>query len=265
MEIAFQNISHHLHPFVAAVWASQGQEEIRSERIVPDGGSCLIFNFGGAVSITRTNGALATWKNNFFAGPATSYLDLKYHGNFEQVGVIFKPFGAFHLMKIPMSEFIDSEFELDVINKQKFQKISDEMASTECLHRRLSMLCNWLEAAFAQASEESCIPAVTSLLQQPDEISVKEIAGQIGRSQQHIARLFNKHVGVSPKKLQRIFRFQKVLRSLSNQPCEFLTTTAYQYNYFDQPHFNNEIRSFSGFTPSQLTKQNVLGSFRVIR
>jgi hypothetical protein len=62
MEIAFQNISHNLRPFVAAVWASQGQEEIRSERIVPDGGSCLIFNFGGAVSIKRTNGLLLLGK-----------------------------------------------------------------------------------------------------------------------------------------------------------------------------------------------------------
>lgn len=265
MEIAHQHISQQLAPFVAAVWASKGSEEIRHERIVPDGGSCLIFNFGGDVTVRRADGSVDTWKNNFFAGVATSYIDLTYEGSFEQVGVIFKPFGAFHLMKLPMSEFSDSGFELDLVDKYKFQKVSDAMADTECLHQRLAMVYQWLELVFAGVKVESVVPAVTSLLQKQNEISLNEIAHQLGCSQQHIARLFNKYTGINPKKLQRIFRFQKVLRSLSTQSNALLTSTAYQYNYFDQPHFNNEIRAFSGFTPAQLAKQNVMGSFRVIR
>lgn len=265
MDIAHQHLPYTLQQFVSCVWASKGHDDVPNERIVPDGGSCLIFNFGGAVSARRADGSVTTWKNNFFAGLTTSYVDLTYEGNFEQVGVIFKPFGAFHLMNLPMSEFLDSGFELDLVDKYKFQKVYEEMAGSDDLHQRLVMVSSWLELAFANTKVESFIPAVTSLLQKPDEISVHSIADHMGRSQQHIGRLFNKYTGISPKKLQRIFRFQKVLRTLSTQHTELLTSTAYQYNYFDQPHFNNEIRSFSGFTPSQLAKQNVLGSLRVIR
>lgn len=265
MDIAYQHIAHHLQPFVSCVWGSKGHEDVRNERIVPDGGSCLIFNFGGAVTARRTDGSVTTWKNNFFAGLTTSYVDLTYEGSFEQVGVIFKPFGAFHLMNLPMSEFLNSGFELDLVDKYKFQKVSDKMAGTGDLHQRLAMVCSWLEVTFASTKVESFVPAVTSLLQKPDEISVNEIANHMGRSQQHIARLFNKYTGINPKKLQRIFRFQKVLHALTAQQNQLLTSTAYQFNYFDQPHFNNEIRSFSGFTPSQLVRQNILGSLRVIR
>lgn len=265
MDIAYLHISPNLQRFVSCVWASKSNNEVKAERILPDGGSTLIFNFGDAVTARRADGSITTWSRNFLAGLTTSFLDLTYHGSFEQVGVIFKPFGAFHLMNTPMSEFLDSGVELDLVDKYKFQKIYDEMASAEDLHRRLALVCSWLELAFSGITVDSFIPSVTCLLQKQDEISVNEIAGQMGRSQQHIARLFNKYTGTSPKKLQRIFRFQKVLHTLTTHKTQLLTSTAYDFNYSDQSHFNNEIRSMSGYTPLQLLKQNVLGSLRVVR
>lgn len=265
MDIAYLHISPNLQRFVSCVWASKSLEEVKTERILPDGGSTLIFNFGDAVTVHRADGSTTTWNKNFLAGLTTSYLDLTYQGSFEQVGVIFKPFGAFHLMNMPMSEFLDSGVELDLVDKYKFQRVYDEMASTEDLHQRLELVCSWLEFAFTNVKADSFIPAVTCLLQKQDEISVNEIADRMGRSQQHIARLFSRYTGTNPKKLQRIFRFQKVLRTLTTQKKQLLTSTAYDFNYSDQPHFNNEIRTMSGYTPSQLLKQNVLGSLRVIR
>jgi AraC-like DNA-binding protein len=265
MEISYLNVSPKLQPFIIGVWAAKDGVAVRNERIVPDGGSCLIFNFGGTVTATRSNGSITTWKSHFFAGAATSYVDLKYEERFEQVGVIFKPFGAFHLMNTPMSEFSDAGYEVDLVNKCKFNQVSDEMANVDSLEQRLTKLCHWLEDSFVGAKRDSFVPAITSLLQQTDEISVNEIANVMGCSQQHIARVFNKHAGISPKKLQRVYRFQKVLQTFQSAPKESLTVTALDHNYFDQPHFNNEIRAFSGYTPAQLMKQNLLPSFRVIR
>lgn len=265
MDIAFQYISPGIAPFISCIWASRSGSDVRSERIIPDGGSCLIFNFGGAVTARRIDGSVVTWKNSFFAGLNTSYIDVSYEGGFEQVGVIFKPFGAFHLMNMPMSYFLNAGIELDLIDKQKFQPVFDEMAATEDLHERLMIVRHWLELALAHIKVNPFVLAVTPLLQKSEETVVCKIADHMGRSQQHIARMFNKYTGINPKKLQRILRFQKVLHTLTAEEKQILTATAYQYNYFDQPHFNNEIRSMSGFTPSQLVKQNVLGSFRVIR
>ena len=232
---------------------------------MPDGGSVLIFNFGGSITATLSDGSTKTWNGNIFAGLMTSYIDLTYQGRFEQVGIIFKPFGAFHLINRPMSEFLNSIVELDLVDKYRFQTVFEAMANTNCIRQRLSIVNNWLEKNFAGRKVETFIPHVTSLLHNTEEISVSELADNIGKSQQHIARSFNKYTGTNPKKLQRIFRFRKVLQTLSFQQRLPLTDTAYQFNYFDQPHFNNEIKSFSGFTPSQIIKQNILGNLRVIR
>jgi AraC-like DNA-binding protein len=265
MDISYQHISPSLQQYVSCIWASQSDQKVSQERIIPDGGSVLIFNFGGTATATMSDGTSKTWSSNIFAGLMTSYIDLTYHGRFEQVGVIFKPFGAFHLINCPMSEFLNSLVELDLVDKYKFQKVFEAMAATNCIHQRLALVYIWLEEIYANIKIESFIPYVTSLLHNTEEISVNEVADSIGKSQQHIARSFNKYTGISPKKLQRIFRFQKVLQTLNLQPSLSLTATAYQFNYFDQPHFNNEVKSFSGFTPSQLVKQNVLESLRVLR
>jgi AraC-like DNA-binding protein len=265
MDIRYHHISQHLQQYVACIWASKGDQNVSKERIIPDGGSVLIFNFGGSATATMSDGSTKTWNSTIFAGLMTSYIDLTYDGRFEQVGVIFKPFGAFHLINCPMSEFLNSIVELDLVDKYKFQRVFESMAATNCIHQRLAIVCTWLEEFFAAIKTESFIPHVISQLHRTEEISVNEMADTIGKSQQHIARSFQKYTGVSPKKLQRIFRFQKVLQALRNQQSLSLTATAYEFNYFDQPHFNNEIKSFSGFTPSQIVKQNVLESLRVIR
>ena len=114
-------------------------EEVTKERIVPDGRSVLIFNFGGSITSTRSDGSTRTW-TEIFAGLMTSYIDLTYQGRFEQVGVIFKPFGAFHLINCPMSEFLDSIVELDLVDKYKFQTVFEAMGSTDSIRQRLSIV-----------------------------------------------------------------------------------------------------------------------------
>jgi AraC-like DNA-binding protein len=264
MEFAHAPISPSLQPFVAGIWAS-GQKTVCTERIVPDGGSVLIFNFGDPVTMGAEGSTRETKKGNFFAGLSTSYIDLSYTGRFEQVGIIFKPFGAFHLLRLPMSELLNAVVDLDLINGHRFNPVFEAMALANSAQRRLDIVSRWLEESYADATVESFVPRVNALLQAEDETLVTEIADRLGRSQQHVARLFNKYTGINPKKLQRIFRFQRVLHSLSTRKNQVLTEAAYEFNYFDQPHFNNEIKSFSGFTPSQLAKQNVLSSLRVIR
>src|SRR5688500_3055360 len=236
MDFAHSHISPSLSQYISCIWASRGDQEGVKERVVPDGGSVLIFNFGDSITATLSDGSKKTWTTNIFAGLMTSYIDLTYEGKFEQVGVIFNPFGAFHLMNCPMSEFLNSVVELELVDKYKFRKVYEAMAATHSIQQRLVIIGIWLEEMFAAVKFESFIPHITSLLHNSEEISLSDVADSIGKSQQHIARSFNKYTGTSPKKLQRIFRFQKVLQTLNLRQSTLLTETAYQFNYFDQPH-----------------------------
>ena len=65
-----------------------------------------------------------------------------------------------------------------------------------------------------------------------------------------LSRIFNKVVGISPKKFERLIKFRKSLCKLIDTN-ENLTTVGNESGYFDQPHFIREFKLFLNYTPSQ--------------
>ncbi len=63
-------------------------------------------------------------------------------------------------------------------------------------------------------------------------------------------RRFKEYSGFSPKLFSRITRFQSSLDSFGNKD-KSLTDIAYDCDYYDQSHFINDFKEFSGYHPSQ--------------
>ena len=64
-----------------------------------------------------------------------------------------------------------------------------------------------------------------------------------------LERDFDYHVGVSPKFLQRVLRFRRTIAAFYRRSCRNLTELAYECGYFDQAHFINDFKEFTGQTP----------------
>jgi len=58
------------------------------------------------------------------------------------------------------------------------------------------------------------------------------------------------HAGASPKLLSSLFRLKRTLYTLACFTPEKLTHLAYQEEYFDQAHFINDFKSFTGLKPT---------------
>ena len=63
---------------------------------------------------------------------------------------------------------------------------------------------------------------------------------------------FRDHVGLPPKTMARVIRFERAVRLLrdSGTPLGW-AEIAYRCGYFDQAHFNREFREFAGRTPTE--------------
>ncbi|MGH3253004.1 MAG: helix-turn-helix domain-containing protein [Trebonia sp.] len=61
---------------------------------------------------------------------------------------------------------------------------------------------------------------------------------------------FAREIGLTPKTVARIARFQDAVQVLAAPPGTFAAAAA--RGYADQPHFNREIRAMAGITPSEL-------------
>jgi methylphosphotriester-DNA--protein-cysteine methyltransferase len=61
---------------------------------------------------------------------------------------------------------------------------------------------------------------------------------------------FRDQVGLPPKLLARILRFDRVVARLRTQDPERWADVAYDAGYYDQAHFNRDFRELAGTTPS---------------
>jgi len=81
-------------------------------------------------------------------------------------------------------------------------------------------------------------------------VSIDRLARHVGLTRRHLERRFQLLVGVSPKRLARIVRFQRALRMLERADAgQRGTRTAMACGYADQAHFVREFRELAGCPP----------------
>lgn len=78
---------------------------------------------------------------------------------------------------------------------------------------------------------------------------VAAIAAHAGASARQVDRWFARHVGIPPKTVGRILRFQGALRALMRDPGCPLSDVAADAGYFDQAHFVRDFRRMTGGVP----------------
>ena len=67
----------------------------------------------------------------------------------------------------------------------------------------------------------------------------------------HLATQFKSHVGITPKRVARIYRFARMILSVdAGLPVDW-PALAHAAGYYDQAHFSQEFKEFTGHTPTQ--------------
>jgi AraC-like DNA-binding protein len=82
------------------------------------------------------------------------------------------------------------------------------------------------------------------------------ICDRLGRSRRHLAARFREQVGLPPKTVARIMRFDRAV-SLLRRSDDQLADVAFECGYFDQAHFAREFREFAGSTPGEFLRRMV--------
>ena len=81
-------------------------------------------------------------------------------------------------------------------------------------------------------------------------LSVAECSRTVGVSERRLSQVFREHVGLSPKMWCRIRRFQAAVRVLHGGTHVPWAELALSCGYYDQSHFANDFRAFSGINPT---------------
>ena len=82
-------------------------------------------------------------------------------------------------------------------------------------------------------------------------LAIGPLAAEVGWSRRHLAARWRRDVGLGPKAVARILRFQRALRLVREGHA--LADAAYECGYADQPHLNRDFRALAGATPREVT------------
>ena len=89
------------------------------------------------------------------------------------------------------------------------------------------------------------------LVAEAGRLAVHELTAELACSRRYLAAQFREHVGLAPKPIARILRFQRAVGLLEQDGEPHLEEIALACGYYDQPHFNRDFRAFAGSTPTE--------------
>jgi AraC-like DNA-binding protein len=108
----------------------------------------------------------------------------------------------------------------------------------------------------ATAFDPHHVQAAAKLLQHTKgQVRVTELADACCLSARQLERRFADAVGVPPKTLARMVRFDAIRTRLMFSPDVDLTALAYEFGYADQAHFIRDFRAFTGTTPRRFAQE----------
>ena len=94
-------------------------------------------------------------------------------------------------------------------------------------------------------------PPTDATTSAPGETWIRSLAEEVGLTQKRLVRVFEKKVGLKPKTLSRVLRFQTVLKKIERESRVAWSFVAQEAGYYDQAHFIRDFESLSGLKPSQ--------------
>jgi len=170
------------------------------------------------------------------------------------IGIEFSPHAAFPLFGIPMHETVEEKiFDSEVL----FGRWGRQTRETLCNLEKIEQKVNFIQDELVKLSRRSQRSngviefCVNALKLAHGRMPIKELERKTGYSRRYLDLLFRQQVGLPPKVLAGIFRFQMFYREWAQGlSYEVLRERLYDY-YYDQAHFSKEFRRMTGYSPRE--------------
>jgi AraC-like DNA-binding protein len=132
-----------------------------------------------------------------------------------------------------------------------------ELRALDRLPAQLARLDEWLCGALAGRQVEPRVArALAQLMAAGGAVSMEALGRAVGASPRNLQRLFRDWVGLGPKQVGRILRFQAVLACVERRDALDWAAVAHELGYADQSHLIRDAAAFAGLTPSALLSRS---------
>lgn len=218
----------------------------------------LIVNFGSPWNVAASATGPHVAYDSFVAGLGVVSSYVAAAGPASCVQVNLTPLGAHMFFGLPMHELANQIVSLDDVLPRGTTGLSERLEALATWDERFALLDAILMARLADAREPS--PDVAwawrILERTHGRAPIGWICDRLGRSRRHLAERFREQVGLPPKTVARILRFDRAVALLELGAVGF-AELAFECGYYDQAHLNRDFREFAGTSPGVFVRHIV--------
>jgi len=244
-----------LAPYVRFFWVleadvSNGEEFVH--RSMADGCVEMVFHYLGEFDEIGTDGTTLWSPLSTIQAQSTNFRRFSTRASFGIFGAYLFPYAIPRLFAYPASDFTNISPDLASVFGHEGRLFEEQMITAADNRSRVAIasrfLCDRLR------SQKRDLPvlyrSIDTILEFDGDIKISELAREHGLSLRQFERKFKEFAGLNPKLYSRVARFQAATRHKLDGVRD-LTEIAYACGYYDQSHFINDFRQFSGYTPKE--------------
>lgn len=221
-------------------------------RVMPDCMTELVINFGNTYQRTKgEKNEVINVKGSHFIGIKSNYCLVKPTPKMKRVSVRFKPGTISLFTKCSSQEFCNEVVDAQLIFGEEVKMLENEICDLKDEKKIKTKIESFLLKKLninIQALE--IINTVNSIYRNPLFIRVESLKSENSNYKQ-LERRFAKYIGLLPKSVINIIRFNYSTKIKYENPQCSLTQIAYHSGYFDQAHFIKNFKQFSGLLPKR--------------
>jgi AraC-like DNA-binding protein len=242
-----------LEQLVRCFWtlnAPANRDELPAPAL-PDGCPELIFNLGDPIRAHTPEGLIETQPATMLVGQITRPFVVAPMGRIDIAAARFTAFGASILT--PDMARLTNRWTNAAELHEELRYTLPRLASVTDTPGRANIIEDSLRriAGERPAPNPTVVRTVDLISRANGAIDIAALANKLGTTARNLQRLFRAHVGIPPKLLCRIRRFQRVFAAWRDTPDTWAAVAA-ECGYFDQAHLVRDFSELGGGPPAGL-------------
>ena len=254
-----QNIEPHplLKSYIDKMWLFESCGKMPAEDlklVVPNGHIKLSVAFCNGI-VASVNGKTFTSKEQNIS--LTGLVDVPVILDAEDdiatgtIVVEFNPKGAYRFFQISLDDIKNQIHPLSDILGTVAKQLEVQISNVGSVDEKVDLLQQFLLRQLMVTAEDLIFEyCVEKIITSKGKITVRELEKKTGYTSRWLNIKFADKLGISPKNLSTIIRFNQYYNALANNNEMDFMQNAFYYHYYDQSHFLKEFKRFTGLSHS---------------
>ncbi len=156
-------------------------------------------------------------------------------------------------------ELTDLSIDLSLTGPARTISLEAQLLDAATMEERLRLLDRYVWQLAAANDKRMTHPVISQAMEMIQKhkgaLPLLAVQKELYLTERTLQRLFETHIGLTPKMFSRICQFNAALQQLSRNGFNGMAAIAYENGYSDQSHLIRSFREFTCYTPLEYLKQ----------